>query len=229
MYQNWLTLPYLEHYSFSLKDTSAPSTYFLEHRGEGCMSCRVDLLWSQSHWTTDFWTLQDFVTFDLSDIWPQDIWPQVTFDLGTFDRKWHLTAGFLTDTPITMDSIAMSDNETLIIKKQNSYIFFMVCKKNCLIKAWFDKFYVILILVDGQKFRSQMSLAVNCPAVKCHLQSNVPQSNVTCLIWQIWFDFNLGLLSNVSKEFFIIIFFVTNQLNISKFLTTQVHKTFISY
>ena len=139
-------------------------------------------------------------------------------------------------TPIIMGSITMSDNETLIIRKQNSYIFFMVCKNNCLINAWYDKFYVILILVDGQKSCGQMSLAVKChlrlnvtcgqmshgqmsrgqmsrgqmslawfdkfyfililaycqkscdqmslvvkrPAVKCHLRSNVPRSNVTC-------------------------------------------------
>ena len=63
------------------------------------------------------------------------------------------------------------------------------------------KIHVILILVDGQKSHSQMSLevkrpAVNChlwsnvtcgqmslwsnvTAVKCHLRSNVPRSNVT--------------------------------------------------
>ena len=39
---------------------------------------------------------------------------------------------------------------------------------------------MILIKVDGQKFCGQMSLAVKCPAVKCHLGSNVLRSNVTC-------------------------------------------------
>ena len=34
---------------------------------------------------------------------------------------------------------------------------------------------------------------------------------------------------NFSLEFFIMIFFVTNQLNVSKFLPTQIHKTLISY
>ena len=34
---------------------------------------------------------------------------------------------------------------------------------------------------------------------------------------------------NFSLEFFIMIFFVTNQLNISKFLPPQVRKTLISY
>ena len=83
-------------------------------------------------------------------------------------------------TPVTMGSIAMSDNESLIKRKQKTYIFLMVCKKKCLINAWFDKFYVILILVYRQKSRGQMSLAVKCPAVKSHLRSNVPRSNVTC-------------------------------------------------
>ena len=32
----------------------------------------------------------------------------------------------------------------------------------------------------GQMSRGQTSLAVKCPAVKCHLRSNVPRSNVSC-------------------------------------------------
>ena len=36
-------------------------------------------------------------------------------------------------------------------------------------------------------------------------------------------------LLNFSLEFFIMIFFATNQLNISKFLPTQIRKTLISY
>ena len=56
----------------------------------------------------------------------------------------------------------------------------MFCeKKKCLSMHDLTKIHMILILVDGQKSRGQMSLAVKCPAVKCHLWSNVPRSNVT--------------------------------------------------
>ena len=53
-------------------------------------------------------------------------------------------------------------------------------KKNLSTNAWFDKFYMILILIDGQKSRGQMSAAVQSPAVKCQLRSKVPWSNVSC-------------------------------------------------
>ena len=88
-------------------------------------------------------------------------------------------------------------NEGLIERKRNSYIILMLCKKHVN-----DKFYVISILVDGQKSvavkcqlwsnvprsnvscgqmsRGQMSLAVKRPAVKWHLRSNVPWSNISC-------------------------------------------------
>ena len=57
-------------------------------------------------------------------------------------------------------------------------------------------------------------------------KDNTMRTNVPKLLdLLIFFTYSL----NFSLEFFIMIFFVTNQLNISKFLPPQIRKTLISY
>ena len=71
--------------------------------------------------------------------------------------------------------------------KKTKFIHFphALLKEKLSINAPLDKFYVISILVDSQKYGGQMSVAVKSHAVKCHFQSNIPQSivprsNVSC-------------------------------------------------
>ena len=126
-----------------------------------------------------------------------------TLEWVFWSKGFHCTsveATFAMDEPFYQKSSFLSyarKNEGLIERKRNSYIILMLCKKNVN-----DKFYVISILVDGQKSvavkcqlwsnvprsnvscgqmsRGQMSLAVKRPAVKWHLRSNVPWSNISC-------------------------------------------------
>ena len=84
-------------------------------------------------------------------------WPQETFDRGTFDRKWRLTAGHL--TTVTFDH-GIFDLQPRLEKVD--------CKWHLTAVKW----------QCGQMSCGQTSLAVNGPAVKCHLRSSFP--NLGC-------------------------------------------------